>query len=115
MSERATPPAGWYDDPSMVNTRRYWDGQKWTEHRQEKVAAATPPDVAVASEPEKPSGWVQLGYVFAIILPVVGVIIGLILLRTEPYWGKRVIGLSAVVFVVYVLLVATGVIHPHFS
>lgn len=24
--------AGWYADPSMVNTRRYWDGQNWTAH-----------------------------------------------------------------------------------
>lgn len=33
MSE---PAAGWYDDPELVNTRRYWDGENWTEHRQEK-------------------------------------------------------------------------------
>jgi hypothetical protein len=33
------PAAGWYDDPEMVNTRRYWDGEKWTQHRQEKPAA----------------------------------------------------------------------------
>ena len=33
--------AGWYDDPEMVNTRRYWDGSAWTEHRQEKAAVAT--------------------------------------------------------------------------
>lgn len=33
-------PAGWYDDPSAPNTRRYWDGQQWTEQRTEKVAPA---------------------------------------------------------------------------
>jgi hypothetical protein len=27
------PPAGWYSDPEMVDTRRYWDGEAWTEHR----------------------------------------------------------------------------------
>lgn len=28
------PPAGWYADPAGGNTirRRWWDGQKWTEH-----------------------------------------------------------------------------------
>lgn len=25
-------PAGWYDHPTMADTRRYWDGQKWTDH-----------------------------------------------------------------------------------
>lgn len=35
-------PAGWYDDPKLVNTRRYWDGQKWTEHRQEKGTPTAP-------------------------------------------------------------------------
>lgn len=27
-----TPWAGWYADPLMVNTLRYWDGTQWTEH-----------------------------------------------------------------------------------
>jgi len=26
-------PAGWYPDPSDPNTRRYWDGVRWTENR----------------------------------------------------------------------------------
>lgn len=46
MSEK-TPAApgqpaapGWYPDTTMVNTRRYWDGEAWTDHRQE--ASATP-------------------------------------------------------------------------
>ncbi|GAB3785190.1 DUF2510 domain-containing protein [Nocardioides ungokensis] len=25
-------PAGWYPDPVMASTRRYWDGAAWTEH-----------------------------------------------------------------------------------
>lgn len=24
------PPAGWYIHPTMADTRRYWDGQRWT-------------------------------------------------------------------------------------
>ena len=26
----STPPAGWYPDPAMAQTQRYWDGQQWT-------------------------------------------------------------------------------------
>lgn len=36
------PAPGWYDDPTMANTRRYWDGEQWTEHRapEEQVTVA---------------------------------------------------------------------------
>ena len=30
-------PAGWYPHPSMADTRRYWDGTKWTDN----IAPAT--------------------------------------------------------------------------
>jgi hypothetical protein len=28
------PPAGWYADPEAPGHQRYWDGVRWTEHRQ---------------------------------------------------------------------------------
>lgn len=27
------PPAGWYPDPEQAQTRRYWDGERWTDQR----------------------------------------------------------------------------------
>lgn len=36
------PPPGWFDDPEMVNTLRYWNGSAWTEHRSPKPATAAP-------------------------------------------------------------------------
>ncbi|WP_292720544.1 DUF2510 domain-containing protein [Microbacterium sp. 13-71-7] len=29
-----SPPAGWHADPDGDPGRRWWDGQRWTEHRQ---------------------------------------------------------------------------------
>jgi hypothetical protein len=29
--KKAAP--GWYKDPKMVDTQRYWDGHAWTDHR----------------------------------------------------------------------------------
>lgn len=26
----SSPPPGWFPDPKMANTQRYWDGHKWT-------------------------------------------------------------------------------------
>jgi hypothetical protein len=30
MTQQQTP-AGWYPDPQMASTQRYWDGERWTE------------------------------------------------------------------------------------
>jgi hypothetical protein len=30
--EAEVPPAGWYEDPSGVHEKRWWDGSSWTEH-----------------------------------------------------------------------------------
>lgn len=41
MSEGARP--GWYQDPQgPADSLRYWDGERWTEHRQLHPAAAEP-------------------------------------------------------------------------
>jgi hypothetical protein len=33
-------PAGWYPDPELPATQRYWDGAAWTEHRAPRTVAA---------------------------------------------------------------------------
>lgn len=30
--EESAAPAGWYPDPLSVSERRYWDGERWTDH-----------------------------------------------------------------------------------
>ena len=31
----ADTPAGWYDDGTGTGAKRWWDGQQWSDHRQE--------------------------------------------------------------------------------
>lgn len=89
MSEKM-PPAGWYKDPSMVNTRRYWDGEKWTEQRQE-----APP-----VEPVQP--WKVIASVLvALFIPILGFIIGIAMLwrsRTAAIWVIAVSVISTVFY-----------------
>lgn len=90
-------PAGWYDDPEMANTRRYWDGSTWTEHRQEKPR---PPAVAVdADAPSSAAaGW---GMAFAILLPIVGFFVGLALLGKRGNDGIKIVVVSVGCFFVW--------------
>lgn len=50
MTDRPTPadpPAGWHEDPDEPGTWRWWDGERWTEHR----SRAGPP----GSSPPRPA------------------------------------------------------------
>lgn len=54
-------PAGWYPDPYMANTQRYWDGQRWSD----QSAPATP------AAPASPSG---LGMQKGIAMVAIGIL-----------------------------------------
>lgn len=41
MTGQQKAAAGWYAHPSMANTLRYWDGQKWTDQVAPAPAATT--------------------------------------------------------------------------
>jgi hypothetical protein len=47
------PPAGWYPDPALSHTLRYWDGNAWTERRAPATGQATdspPPGAALRAD-----------------------------------------------------------------
>lgn len=81
-------PAGWYDRPDMPNTRGYWDGRGWTDH----LAPQAP------REPDH-GGLVFAGVVTAALLPIVGFVIGVVLLGKKPGAGVGVLILSVLAFV----------------
>mgnify|MGYP000613188611 FL=1 len=96
MSEASgdTPGAGWDPDPEQPQTQRYWDGDAWTDQR-----APLPP--RKSSEGLEVAGWVC-----AVLFPLVGIVIGLILESRDNKNGLWIVGLSIGVIVALALLVA---------
>ena len=70
------PPAGWYPDPDQTG-RRYWDGHTWTDQIAPDQGA--PPPVMSTAKPKDPRNdtLASFGYVFAVIMPIVGAIIAI--------------------------------------
>lgn len=60
---RKVPPSGWYDDPEGPGSR-YWDGAQWTDNR----------------SPDRKHGAPVGGIIVALLVPIVGVIVALVLL-----------------------------------
>jgi hypothetical protein len=89
------PPPGWYSDPDPAapdGQRRYWDGRRW----HHEVAG-----------PQNPNGGlVLLGYLLAVLLPIVGFCIGIALGAKGNRHAPWVVLLSIGVTVVALILFA---------
>lgn len=62
------PPAGWYPNPDVPGTQRYWDGSQWTSH-------VSPPQPLPSPAPKSGSSlkWVWiLGGILLLVLVLVG-------------------------------------------
>ena len=92
--ERQQSQPGWYKHPEDPSKDWYWDGEQWTESR---PAAAAPPTGT--------SGWVVAGYVCAVLLPPIGLVIALVPLRnrSSPHW-KTVLGISVALIAIPIVL-----------
>src|SRR5262245_30660056 len=128
------PAAGWYTNPSGPG-RRYWDGERWTEHVDESVPVApyqsvtgsAPPPGAYYQPPppyypaygqpqpqsQGTSGLVICGWIFAFIAPLVGFILGIVTVtRPDPNVSKHgvwIIVASVVAFISwYAILIGAG-------
>ena len=87
-------PAGWYPDPQRAQTQRYWTGEAWSDHVA-PMAPAEPSNTAI----------IATGMVFAVLLPIVGFVIGLTQINRRE--GLGVVIVSVLMFLVwwYVLAV----------
>lgn len=103
MSE-ASAPAGWYPDPQMAHTQRYWDGAAWTDHR----APLTPQSAPAAPEAQTVAENVKVvGMLTAIFLPLVGFIIGLTQINKRGNDGLVIVVTSVIAFFVWYALLTS--------
>lgn len=79
--------AGWYPDPQMAGTQRYWDGQQWTGH----VAPAGPEAQVRVEQGRTDNQLVIAGLVLAVLFPLAGFIIGCILVGRPYQTGNGVL------------------------
>ena len=106
-------PAGWYADPDTPGGQRYWDGIAWTEH----VVGPTPPPMPSAQpvagygppleqgKEQEATGTIIAGYIFAVIFPIVGFVIGLTQINRNRH-GLWVVLVSIAAFVAWIIIIA---------
>jgi hypothetical protein len=121
----SAPVPGWYVNPDGPG-RRFWDGGRWTDYTDEdtdSLPASIPPPPGVLAgyvpppreprEPREPGRSAELlvvvGYVTAVMLPVVGLVLGIVCLTRvrEPstrVHGVWIVVLSAVATVAWLAL-----------
>lgn len=95
------PPAGWYPDPDGAGGQRYFDGTQWTDR-----TPPPPPSVAATKneKEEKATPTIIAGYVFAVLIPLVGFIIGLTQINRNKH-GIWVVVLSCVAFLIFLAVI----------
>lgn len=84
-----TWPPGWYPDPENPQaTQRYWDGTTWTDNRAPFAQVG-----GTEHRPETSAGGLGVaGYVLAIVFPIVGFIIGIVMTVQSKRYGNHGIG-----------------------
>lgn len=103
MDEQKAPPTppGWYPDPKMAGTQRYWDGARWSDHVAPARPAARPSDQAS-------SNLEMWGWLGAFFFPIAGFIIAIVMISKGQSQGRAAAMLAvSIVFSVaaYVVLV----------
>lgn len=100
-SVATAPDPGFYPDPNDPKVERYWDGRKWTDSRQPAGLGRT--TASATAKEQNASGVIIAGYIFAVLMPLVGFIIGLTQINKNRH-GIWVVVVAAVAFVVWLAI-----------
>jgi hypothetical protein len=93
---------GWKPDPKDPSRLRYWKGGYWTQLYAQPNPDGEPTPIQVSSGS---SGLVEIGYLTSVLLPIVGAIIGIVLLtKSEDEHGTRVLIASIVCGIAWFVL-----------
>lgn len=91
-------PVGWYLDDKDPTMEQYWDGSRWTDARRPRATGASAATPARAEEDRGSTALVVVGYLTAFFLPIIGFILGIVLLvRRETGHGLAVFLISIAV------------------
>jgi hypothetical protein len=102
-------PAGWYDDPQRVGNKRWWTGTEWAPPHYDPSQV---PDSAGPPPPETAGGLVVVAYITAVLMPLIGFILGIVV-ATRPSkvtskHGAWIIVISIVAFIVWLAIALNG-------
>lgn len=101
--QRKTAAPGWYPDPKMPGTVRFWDGAKWSEH-------VAPMGTGPSEKRDREKGLDALtiaGAVMVVLFPPGGFVAGAILLARRALVGTVIMLLSVLLFVAWYLVITS--------
>lgn len=101
-STHSLPPAGWYPDPDGGASVRYWDGAHWTDHYAHPQPAARP--VYGVRSRKQSSSLSTLGSILALVAPILGFLVGLVMLARDEGDAVTVVVLSVISGAVWTLV-----------
>jgi len=104
MSTAVAPGPSFYQDPNDPTVDRYWDGEYWTESRTPHQARAPQ---GTSQKEEKADGTIVIGYVMAVLMPLIGFIIGLTQINKNRH-GIWVLLVSVVAFIIWLAIISSS-------
>lgn len=112
-------PPGLYPAPYDAAHLQYWNGAEWTAETRSALQPAVHPAFAVGSAPGSSAAAlgpaepiVTAGYVLAVLIPIVGLVVGIMAAaRPNPATsrhGMPIVQVSVLAFVVFVALIGAA-------
>jgi hypothetical protein len=101
--DSAPIPAGWYADPDEPATRRYWDGEEWTDWTDQTYER----DLN-RNQGSRNDTLVIVGWITAVLIPIVGLILGIVVAARGDKRGTWVIIGSIVAFLAWFAIAAAA-------